>query len=638
VSLVDKDRQWFKARAGLEATQTPREFAFCAHAILDTDLFVVSDAAIDPRFSDNPLVTGEPRVRFYAGAPLAVDGQNIGTLCVIDREPRKLDATQRSMLIDLARAVEHWIVSWREHKQLRETQGFLTKIAHHVPGMFYQYRLNADGSSQFPYASEGIEAIYELTAESVRGDARPIFDRLHPDDLIEVRLAIERSAQTLMPWCQQYRVVLPERGLRWLEGHATPERLEGGAVLWSGFIQDITERRASEQVLREKLASERASQAKSEFLSRVSHELRTPLNAVLGFTQLMQADMQLTERTHAHLEQVRKGGHHLLDLVNDILDLTRIERGHMPLRNVPIEVIDALEASLSLIEPLARERGVRIVLVRGNEDAVVRADPRALGQVLLNLLSNAVKYNREQGALSVEIRSLDAEVSICVSDEGRGLTTEQRQQIFQPFNRLGAEDSRVHGSGLGLVISKQLVEAMHGRLEVHDRADGGCRFEIWLPANPTASQTGPIPLDEPAEPLRSTRLGRDAPPPLVLCVEDDPVSALLLREFVKAVAGCRLLFAEDGESALQLAALHRPVLMLSDINLPKMDGLALIRAIRADPALRAMRCIALSGDAMADSRDRALLAGFDDYWTKPLDLSLLDREIAGIEADTPARV
>jgi PAS domain S-box-containing protein len=635
VSLIDRERQWFKAQAGLDIARTvlptPRELAFCAHAILGTDLFVVPDAAADPRFADNPLVLGEPPVRFYAGAPLAVGGHNIGTLCVIDRRPRTLDDTQRTLLADLARAIEHWIVSRHEHNQLLETQGFLTKIACHVPGMFFQYHRGADGRSRFPYASEGIHAIYELTSELVRRDAQPAFDRLHADDRDEVRAAVERSARTLMPWWQQYRVVLPQGGVRWLEGHATPERADDGSVLWSGFIQDITERRASEQVHRDKLASERASQAKSEFLSRVSHELRTPLNAVLGFTQLLQAEAVLGERAQGHLEQARKGGQRLLALVNDILDLSRIEQGLLTLRSVPVAVIDVLEASLALIEPLAGQRGIRIMPLRGDADAIVRADPRALEQVLLNLLSNGVKYNREGGALWIETRRLGADVAIGVSDEGPGLTPQQRQRLFQPFDRLGAENSRVDGSGLGLVISKQLTEAMRGRLEVHGRADGGCRFEVWLPANPAESQTEPVALDEPATPLRPKRRRRGAPLPLVLCVEDDPVNALLLQEFINTIGGCRTLFADNGETALQLARLHRPALMLSDVNLPTMDGVRLVSAIRADPALQAMRCIALSGDATAPSHARALLAGFDSYWTKPLDLVLLSREIASLE-------
>ena len=638
VRLIDKNHQRVKASVGLGAMPADPEPSFCAHAVRGDELFIVSNAAQDPRFAADPLVTGAAHVRFYAGAPLAVDGRIIGTLCVIDSQPRRLDETQRALLTDLAHAVEHWVVSSREHRQLRETEGFLTRIARHVPGAFYQYQLGADGSSRFPYASEGIGAIYELTPEAVRRNASLVFDRLHPDDLAGVSLAIQRSARMLTPWLQQYRVQLPERGERWLEGHATPQRLDDGSVLWCGFIQDITERRASEQVIRDNYASERASRAKSEFLSRVSHELRTPLNAVLGFTQLMQADPALPQRTQGHLEQVRRGGELLLELVNDILDLTRIEHGLLNLRIAPVDVAEVLESSLALIEPLAIQRGIRVLPVRGDPGLTVRADKRALGQVLLNLLSNGVKYNRENGALEIEVRSVGAEVVIFVDDEGKGLTAQQHAQLFQPFDRLGVEGSGVPGSGLGLVISRQLVEAMHGRLEVRDRIEGGCRFEVWLPAPAALLLTRPAPLHDDAAPAVEASEATEGDLPLILCVEDNPVNALLLREVIGIIGRCHLLFADDGETGLALATRHRPSLMVSDINLPGMDGLALVRAIRAEPALRTMRCIALSGDATFESRERALLAGFDDYWTKPLDFGLLDREIlslafsAGVDA------
>ena len=638
VRLIDRNHQRVKASVGLGAMPTDPEPSFCAQAVRGDELFVVTNAAHDPRFAADPLVTGAAHVRFYAGAPLAVDGRIIGTLCVIDRQPRRLDDAQRALLIDLAHAVEHWIVSSREHRQLRETEGFLARIARHVPGAFYQYQLGADGSSRFPYASEGISSIYELTPEALRRNASLAFDRLHPDDLASVSVAMQRSARTLTPWLQQYRVQLPERGERWLEGHATPQRLDDGSVLWCGFIQDITERRASEQVIRDNYASERASRAKSEFLSRVSHELRTPLNAVLGFTQLMQADPALPQHTQAHLEQVRRGGELLLELVNDILDLTRIEHGLLNLRIAPVDVAEVLESSLALIEPLASQRGIRVLPVRGDPGLTVRADKRALGQVLLNLLSNGVKYNRENGALEIEIRSVGAEVVIFVDDEGKGLTAQQHAQLFQPFDRLGVEGSGVTGSGLGLVISRQLVEAMHGRLEVRDRVEGGCRFEVWLPAPAALLLTRPAPLHADAAPAGEACEATEGDLPLILCVEDNPVNALLLREVIGIIGRCHLLFADDGETGLALATRHRPSLMVSDINLPGMDGLALVRAIRAEPALRTMRCIALSGDATFESRERALLAGFDDYWTKPLDFGLLDREIlslafsAGVDA------
>jgi signal transduction histidine kinase len=224
-------------------------------------------------------------------------------------------------------------------------------------------------------------------------------------------------------------------------------------------------------------ALERANQARSAFVKRMSHELRTPLNAVLGFTQLIQAEASLPARVHDYLIQVRKGADHVLNLVTDILELSRTEQGAAELRAEPVALHTALMAQLAL------QRGVRLMPVRGDIRAMVLADERALGQVLLNLLSNAVKYNRENGTLTVEIRSVDEHIALSVSDQGRGLTPVQQQRLFRPFDRLGAENSNTPGTGLGLVISKQLTEAMQGRLVAHAGVEGGCRFEISLPAH-----------------------------------------------------------------------------------------------------------------------------------------------------------
>jgi CheY-like chemotaxis protein len=189
----------------------------------------------------------------------------------------------------------------------------------------------------------------------------------------------------------------------------------------------------------------------------------------------------------------------------------------------------------------------------------------------------------------------------------------------------------VPGSGLGLVISKQLVEAMQGRLEVHDGANGGCRFEVWLPANAAGLAGSQAEVPDTAEATAADPLECDTALPLLLCVEDNPVNALFLKEAVAVLGGCRVLFARDGEAGLELVRQHRPNLMLSDINLPRMDGVTLVRAIRADPRLRSVKCIALSGDATAEARERALAAGFNDYWTKPLHLGLLADEVRRME-------
>jgi signal transduction histidine kinase len=456
---------------------------FCAITMLGNGVFEVPDAAQDVLFADHPLVVGDEGVRFYAGAPLCIGGINVGTLCVTGRRPRQLENHQRTVLRDMVGVIEHWMLSHRHQQTLRGVQRFVKHVSNAVPGMIFQYRREPDGRTRMPYVSAGMGSLFELPTLGSHCEPAVLATRVHADDWPELRASIQHSGLKMTQWWHVFRVNLPLQGLRWLEGRATPERFEDGAVQWSGHMQDITERLAAEQAQREVEVVERANQARSAFVTRMSHELRTPLNAVLGFTQLIQAEASLPTRVCDYLFQVRKGADHLLNLVSDILELSRTQQGATELRAEPVVLHTAVMAQLAQIEPLALQRGVHVMPVLGDIHAVVLADERALSQVLLNLLSNAVKYNRENGTLTVEIRNDDEHVALSVSDQGCGLTPMQQQRLFRPFDRLGAENSNTPGTGLGLVISKQLTEAMQGRLVAHAGVEGGCRFEISLPAH-----------------------------------------------------------------------------------------------------------------------------------------------------------
>jgi signal transduction histidine kinase len=220
--------------------------------------------------------------------------------------------------------------------------------------------------------------------------------------------------------------------------------------------------------------------AHDHWLAHVSHQLRSPLHAVLGLTQLMQSDLQLPPATQRHLHLVRQASEQLVALVDDVLTLSRLDHGAAARPPTPVLLAPALQTCLDLIAPLAQVRGVRTVCVGMAASTAVWGDARSLQQVLMNLLSNAVKYNRENGLLTVAVKCHEDEVAVCISDEGAGLNHAQRQRLFQPFDRLGAEHSSTPGTGLGLVICKRLTEAMQGRLEVHAGNEGGCRFEVWL--------------------------------------------------------------------------------------------------------------------------------------------------------------
>ena len=255
VSLIDRERQWFKSRVGVEVCSTPRDLAFCDHAIRLPGVMVVEDASVDPRFANNELVTGEMGIRFYAGAPLiADDGAALGTLCVIDRQPRRLGDGQRETLALLARQVMAQLTLHRQSRHLesllRDLQDrtqLLSQLSNRVPGVIYQFRRYPDGRSCFPYASERMWDMYEVHPEEALHDASCVIARIHPQDIEAVLESIETSASNLTPWRCEYRVVLPQQGTKWRFGDAVPERLPDGSVLWHGFITDITERRLHQE-------------------------------------------------------------------------------------------------------------------------------------------------------------------------------------------------------------------------------------------------------------------------------------------------------------------------------------------------------------------------------------------------------
>jgi diguanylate cyclase (GGDEF)-like protein/PAS domain S-box-containing protein len=246
ITLLDAGRQWFKSKVGIGASETARNISFCGHAILADVIFEVPDASADPRFDDNPLVTGEPNLRFYAGAPLITsDGYRLGALCVIDTVPRTLTDKQRTMLEALSRQVVRQLEARTISHQHRQALDFIQKVAERVPGMIYQYRRRPDGSSCFPYASQGMLAIYGVAPAVVVDDASPVLETIHPDDLAGTIASIDASAAGLTPWRHEYRVRHADGTLHWLFGNALPEREADGAILWHGFITDVTEQKAA---------------------------------------------------------------------------------------------------------------------------------------------------------------------------------------------------------------------------------------------------------------------------------------------------------------------------------------------------------------------------------------------------------
>lgn len=745
VTLIDEERHWSKSCFGVEEMEMDRTVSFCAHTIETDEVLVVPDATRDPRFADNPMVTVEAGIRFYAGAPLRTpDGFRIGSLCLVDTRPRELDAAGRDTLRELAGVVMQdlqlrldALERSRSEQALRRSEQRYRTLFENNPAMVLKVNtggtilaINRFGARQLGYMVE------ELIGLSV-------LDLIHPDDRAAGAAIIARTLQEPdtvqrgelrklrkhgdVMWAQQtLRAVQTGEGepaalmvcedvterkrveerLRLLEsvtvhandviliteaqpidppgprilyvndaftkltGYASdeavgrsPRMLQGpktdrrelnrirvalsrwepvvaelvnyrkdGSEFWTelsiapvadptgtfthwiGIQREVTERKQFEQALRE--TTEEAERAKSEFLSRMSHELRTPMNSILGFAQLLDLS-PLDEADRESVDQILRGGRHLLDLINEVLDLSRIEAGRLALSPEPVNVAELLAEVADALRPLLAERSIEL---RGSRppadplscDRVVQTDRQRLKQVLINLLSNAIKYNRVGGLVEVSCEERPgARLRIRVRDTGIGIAPAQQAQLFNAFDRLGAESGGAEGTGLGLALSKRLIEAMDGQIGVESEIGRGSTFWVELPHAP--GEPGVMP-EHAVDTGAATRW-------TVLQIDDNPSSRRLVSRVLARRPGVRLITAADGRDGIRLAAERQPALILMDLHLPDVVGDDLLRALRTDPATRDIPIVVLSADATSGHADRLRIAGATDYLTKPLDVN-----------------
>jgi len=380
-----------------------------------------------------------------------------------------------------------------------------------------------------------------------------------------------------------------------------------------------------------------ASQAKSDFLAGMSHELRTPLNAVIGFSELMRMNVAaepLTRRQSQAVDQILISGQHLLALIEEVLELARIEAGKL---SMSIERVDPQLVVRQVCDTLRLQAdavGVTLTAPYPGGGLGVVADRTRLRQVLINLISNAIKYNRPGGTVQIEVRQTADGVAVSVHDTGLGIAPDRMSDLFQPFNRLGRETSEVAGTGIGLAVSRRLAEAMKGRLTAVSTEGEGSTFTLHLPMAPAPAA---VPASATAAPCRALpHLKRGA---TLLYVEDNPSNVALMRHVIAALGPIQLHIAETGHEGLALARDLRPDVILLDINLPGLSGFELKARLDADPLTRGLPVLALSASAMPADVKRGRDAGFLHYLTKPLDIRMLAHalsEALGDEADERA--
>ena len=524
ITLIEKDRQWFKARVGLEGQSTPREWSFCAHSILcPQDLMEVPDALEDPRFAGNPLVQGAPRIRFYAGAPLVnPEGIPFGAICVIDQTPGRLTTGQRRALRSLA----------------RQTVAQL------------ELRL----------------AVYDLNQQSAN----------------EALLREEK-----------------QRAFEALEQKN----------------QELAESRA---------AALRASQAKSDFLSRMSHEIRTPMNGVLGINQLLSAT-SLSPEQRRYVEVVQSSGRTLLTLLDDLLDLAKIEAGKLTIEFGDFDLRQTVREITDMWGVQASVKGLVFTLsIAAELPPLVRGDQNRLRQVLNNLSNNAIKFTAQgEVSLHVEVGGKQEErvmVRFSIIDTGIGITADQASSLFSPFVQADVSTTRNYGgTGLGLAICKHLVELMGGTIGIESQEGKGSVFWFTLSFEVPRRTAGLRAAAAAAQVVSRQSLR-------ILVAEDNQINRLVVLTQLRKL-GHQAEAVVNGVEAVERATAEDYDLVLMDCQMPLMDGYEATRRIREARPDRTP-IIAVTANAMSGDRDRCLAAGMDDFISKPIDMKLLSRLLA----------
>jgi PAS domain S-box-containing protein len=502
---------------------------------------------------------------------------------------------------------------------LEQSHKLLFKLSEQVPGVIYQYRLYPDGRSCFPYSSSGMKEIYEVSSDEVREDATTVFGRLHPDDLERVSELIFESARTLQHFHCEFRVVLPRQGLRWRYSDAMPERMEDSGTLWHGIIYDITDRKQTEhELIKAKEHAEESDRLKSAFLSNMSHEIRTPMNGILGFAGLLKEPNLTGEEQQKYIRIIEKSGARMLNIINDIISISKIESGQMETSISEMNVNESIEYVYNFFLPEVERKGIQLYVKNTlpSIEAIIKTDREKVYAILTNLVKNAIKYTNK-GSLEFGYEKKGRYFEFFVKDTGIGVAKDRLEAIFERFIQADISDKRAYeGAGLGLSISKAYVEILGGKIWVESEFGKGSIFYFTIPCNAGPEEISVIPNIVPAEDeeVQINNLK-------ILIAEDDETSEMLIAMIVK-LFGKDFLKVRTGIEAVEVCRNNPDIdLVLMDIRMPEMNGYEATTQIRQFN--KDVIIIAQTSYGLSDDREKAIEAGCSDYISKPIDRNLL---------------